>query len=97
MPAGGCYQYDAGFFHPKTMTIDGQLAIIGTTNFDIRSFMLHDELSLFFYSSEVAAEQDAIFERDIAASHEVVSEIYHGFGKLQRFWNALARLSSRLL
>jgi cardiolipin synthase len=94
---GRMFQYDAGFFHPKAMTIDGQLAVIGTTNFDIRSFMLHDELSLFFFSSEVAAEQDEIFERDVLASHEVLSEVYHDFGKVQRFRNALARLSSRLL
>ena len=33
--AGGhVFQYRAGFFHPKTMTIDGSVAVIGTTNFD---------------------------------------------------------------
>jgi cardiolipin synthase len=96
--AGGrMLQYDAGFFHAKAMTIDGQIAIIGTTNFDIRSFMLHDELSMFFYSAEIAAEQDAIFEQDILASHEVLPEHYQELGRIRRFRNALARLSSRLL
>jgi len=96
--AGGrMFQYDAGFFHAKAMTIDGEVAIIGTTNFDIRSFMLHDELSMFFYSAEVAAEQDAIFERDVVHCHEVLPEHYEGFGRIRRFRNALARLSSRLL
>ena len=46
--------YEAGFFHPKTMTVDGEIAVIGTTNFDIRSFELHDELSIFFYDRSIA-------------------------------------------
>ncbi|HSK48033.1 MAG TPA: phospholipase D-like domain-containing protein, partial [Coriobacteriia bacterium] len=96
--AGGkMLHYDAGFFHPKTMTIDGEVAVIGTTNFDIRSFVLHDELSIFFFSPEVAAEQNAVFDRDLVACHPILPEFYRSFGAPRRFGNALARLWSRLL
>jgi len=96
--AGGrVFQYQAGFFHPKTMTIDGSVAVIGTTNFDIRSFELHDELSIFFYDEGVAASQDAIFEEDLANSAEYTLEDAHDIGRLHRMRNAMARLSSRVL
>ena len=94
---GKVLQYRAGFFHPKTMTIDGSIAAIGTTNFDIRSFDLHDELSVFFYDEGVAASQDAIFEADLASSVEYTRADAHNIGRLQRMRNALARLSSRVL
>lgn len=96
--AGGrIFQYTAGFFHPKTMTIDGSVAVIGTTNFDIRSFELHDELSIVFYDAGVAASQDAIFEEDLARSVEYTRADARGIGRPQRLRNALARLSSRVL
>ncbi len=96
--AGGrVFQYRAGFFHPKTMTIDGSVAVIGTTNFDIRSFELHDELSIVFYDEDVAASQDAIFEEDLANSAEYTLADATGISRLQRLRNALARLSSRVL
>ncbi len=94
---GRVFQYQAGFFHPKTMTIDGSVAVIGTTNFDIRSFELHDELSIFFYDEGVAASQDAIYEEDLASSQEYTLDDAHSVGRLQRLRNALARLSSRVL
>jgi cardiolipin synthase len=94
---GQVFQYRAGFFHPKTVTIDGSVAAIGTTNFDIRSFDLHDELSIFFYDEGVAESQDAIFEEDLTKSVEYTLEDAHSISRLQRMRNALARLSSRVL
>ena len=96
--SGGCvWQYSAGFFHAKTMTVDGEIAIIGTTNYDIRSFALHDELSVVFYDAEMAAETDATFAEDTARCVEITLADVHSIGRLARMRNALARLSSRLL
>ena len=40
--AGGrVFIYDGGFLHAKTMTADGQVATVGSTNFDVRSFRLN--------------------------------------------------------
>jgi cardiolipin synthase len=96
--AGGrVLHYTAGFFHPKTLTVDGSVAFIGTTNFDIRSFSLHDELSIVFYDEGVAASQDAIFEEDLANSAEYTLEDTLAISRQQRLRNAMARLSSRVL
>ena len=89
--------YKAGFFHPKTMTIDGEVAVIGTTNFDIRSFELHDELSVFFYDRSIAEQLDTIFDADLASCTEVTLERVTRVKRGERMRNALARLSSRLL
>ena len=98
LEAGGTvYHYEAGFFHPKTMTIDGTVTVIGTANFDIRSFALNDELSLFFYDEAVTAQQDAIFEADIEKCRAVTAAEVAGLAGPVRLRNALARLGSRLL
>jgi cardiolipin synthase len=98
LDAGGAvYHYESGFFHPKTMTVDGVVTVIGTANFDIRSFSLNDELSIFFYDEGVAAAQDAIFDRDIEASRVITVEEIAGQPRPVRLRNALARLVSRLL
>jgi len=48
------YQYKGDILHAKTVTVDDDLAFLGTSNFDIRSFALNFEVDLIFYSqSEV--------------------------------------------
>jgi cardiolipin synthase len=98
LEAGGAvYQYEAGFFHAKTMTIDGAITVIGTANFDIRSFALNDELSLFFFDEGITAAQDAIFDKDIGSCRTVTAQEVADLARPVRLRNALARLVSRLL
>lgn len=98
LDAGGAVcQYEAGFFHAKTLTVDGSVAVIGTTNFDIRSFSLHDELSIFFYDEGVTAAQDAIFDTDVAACRALTAGEVDRLAWPVRLRNALARLISRVM
>lgn len=47
------YKYDdTAFIHCKVMIIDDQIATIGSTNFDIRSFDINHELSVILYSGQ---------------------------------------------
>ena len=94
---GDVLHYQAGFFHPKTLTIDGAVAFIGTTNFDIRSFALHDEISIVFYDQGVAESQDAIFDDDVTRCVALTYEQLRAISRPRRMRNALARLSSRML
>lgn len=95
LAGGRALQYDAGFMHAKTLTVDGRLSAVGTTNFDIRSFALHDELQVFFYDEGVTRRLDQDFERDALASMEVTLGALEAIGTLARFRNAFARLFSR--
>ncbi len=91
------YRYNKGFFHAKTMTIDGEMASIGTMNFDIRSLALHKELMAWFYDSRIALEHEAIFLEDLKECEEVTLEMIDGWSAGQRLRNATARLVSNLL
>jgi cardiolipin synthase A/B len=57
----GCrvWTYPAPFNHSKLMTIDGLWALVGSANWDIRSFRLNFELDLEVYHSGVTQEIDA--------------------------------------
>lgn len=58
--------YDKNFLHAKHLRVDESVAVIGTSNLDIRSFALNAELMLIVYdegvTSKLAAEQQRYFE-----------------------------------
>jgi cardiolipin synthase len=60
--------YDPRFLHAKHMTVDGTVALIGSTNIDIRSFALNAEASLLVYDPEVVGALEAVQARYLAAS-----------------------------
>jgi cardiolipin synthase len=91
------YLYKAGFLHAKTVTVDEDLSIIGTCNWDIRSIILHDEVVSVFYDGGVARAYAAQYEKDMAECEEVTPEYLAGLTGLQRFRNSVYRLFSRLL
>ena len=47
------YEYTPGFIHAKTCVADGRTALIGTINFDFRSFYLHFECGSLLYECSV--------------------------------------------
>lgn len=70
------YFYDKeAFLHAKYMIIDDQLATIGSTNFDMRSFYLNHEISAFIYgpSKTVATIVDQ-FNEDLSKSERVTQK-----------------------
>ncbi|MEW6356030.1 MAG: cardiolipin synthase [Planctomycetota bacterium] len=44
------YSYRLGFLHAKTLTVDDNFALMGTANYDIRSFKLDVEANFLIYS-----------------------------------------------
>lgn len=52
------YHYDeTAFLHCKLMIVDGKMATVGSTNFDIRSFQLNHEISVFLYGPSKSIDQ----------------------------------------
>lgn len=91
------YQYTAGFLHAKTVTVDDEVAILGTCNWDIRSLILHDEVVSVIHDRGIAVDHAGQFQKDLADCSEVVAD---GLGSLSgavRFRNSVYRLFSRLL
>ncbi len=62
------YRYEAGFLHQKTGLIDDNVALIGTANFDNRSFRLNFEVTAIIVDTDFAKEVEAMFEADFARS-----------------------------
>jgi cardiolipin synthase len=96
--AGGrVFRYQKGFFHSKTMTIDGSMAAIGTMNLDVRSLELHKELMVWFYDDDFAAAHEQVFLADMGECEEVTVAMLDALSWPQSFRDHAARLASNLL
>jgi cardiolipin synthase len=68
------YEYSPTMIHAKTLVIDGVWSVVGSTNFDNRSFGLNDEVNLAAFDENLAARITQDFERDRAESKPVSYE-----------------------
>lgn len=68
------YEYQPTMYHVKSMVVDGLWTSVGSTNFDSRSFSTNDEANLNVYDAGFAADQEAIFARDLKQSRRVTLE-----------------------
>ncbi len=67
----GIYEYQPTMMHAKTVVADGELLLVGSINFDPRSFALNAEFGVVMVSRRLAAETARAFEADIACSIRV--------------------------
>ena len=89
--------YEPRFLHAKHMTVDRSVALIGSTNIDIRSFALNCEASLLVYDERVARELEAVQARYIAASSVLEPAAWAARPLGQRVVQNSARLADSLL
>jgi len=67
-------EYQPGMIHAKILVADGACCIMGSTNFDSRSFDLNDEVNIVLIDPALALRLHADFERDVAVSRPVTYE-----------------------
>jgi cardiolipin synthase A/B len=91
------FTFEAGFLHAKTVTVDDELAVVGTCNWDIRSLILHDEVVAVFYDAAVTRTCAQQYERDLAHCGEYTSADLATVAAGARLRNHVCRLFSRLL
>lgn len=94
---GRVYIYDNGFLHSKTMVVDGEVATVGSTNFDRRSFSLNFESNAFIYSKDEAYKMEEIFSKDMNECHELTRDLYNERKFNIKVKEVIARLLSDLL
>lgn len=90
------HEYGPRLMHSKSLLCDDGLAIIGSANFDHRSFRLNFEISMLFRDRSVAGTLSQLLEGEFAASEPVHPQRHRQFWR-QRLPEALARLMSPLL
>ena len=64
--------YEKGFMHQKVMLVDDRLAIVGTVNFDNRSFRLNFEVTGAVADKGFAGELERMLLDDLSHSTELV-------------------------
>jgi cardiolipin synthase len=65
------YEYGPSMIHAKLMTVDGLWNVVGSTNFDHRSFALNDEVNLAVLDRQLAATIEADFFDDLKQSRKL--------------------------
>lgn len=86
-----------GFIHAKTLVVDDQIATIGTTNIDTRSFVLHFEINAFLYDEKTAVACRDIFLRDQRYCKEMTPARYEKRGVWNIMKEGFFRLFSRIM
>ena len=98
LDAGGrIYQYEAGFFHSKTIVVDDEICAVGTMNMDVRSLKLHKELMVWVFDQGFAHQVRDSFVEDMEHCHLVTMEDVLSVGRVAHFRHQAARLFSNVL
>jgi cardiolipin synthase len=85
--------YRPHFLHAKLLTIDDDIALLGSTNMDIRSFALNAEINLLTYDQQVVESLKKIQESYFANSELLTHE---GWAKRSAFAR-IAQNTARLM
>ena len=77
------YRYTPGFVHAKSVMVDREVALVGSTNMDYRTFQLHYECAVLLY--HMPAVEDLLEEivgnilDEYDAEEEYISALEDGF------------------
>jgi cardiolipin synthase len=89
--------FDHFLLHAKNVSIDGELAIVGSSNVDLRSFQLNEEVSLLLLDQQSVAKLEAVQRGYIEGSEQVRLDSWVKRGHFVMVAENLARLVSPLL
>jgi cardiolipin synthase len=81
------FEYEGGLLHAKTLTLDGEVTLIGSANMDRRSFELNYENNILFYDTALTAELRQRQQSYIAKSHPVTGDTVADWTWHRQLWN----------
>jgi cardiolipin synthase len=81
------FEYVGGLLHTKSLTVDGEITLIGSANMDRRSFELNYENNMLVHDAAVTAEMRARQEAYIASANEVTLDEVDAWPFSRRLWN----------
>jgi cardiolipin synthase A/B len=80
------------FDHTKLCTVDGEWSLIGSSNWDARSFRLNFEFDLEIIDRDFTAKQDGLIDQRIASGRRITPDMLAAEPLWLRLRNAAARL-----
>jgi cardiolipin synthase len=81
------FEYEGGLLHTKSLTLDGEITLIGSANMDRRSFELNYENNILFYDPALTVEMRRRQDTYIASSHPVTEDMVAGWPMHRRLLN----------
>lgn len=91
------YFYQKGFIHAKILLIDDLLSMVGTANFDYRSFYQNFEINALLYDKETTLDMIQQFEKDKTDSEKLNLSKWRKRPINQKLFESLARLYAPLI
>ncbi|MCA9019581.1 MAG: cardiolipin synthase, partial [Planctomycetaceae bacterium] len=76
-----------GLLHTKSLTLDGEITLIGSANMDRRSFDLNYENNILFYNPALTENVRERQQEYLASSKEITAEAVANWSIARRFWN----------
>ena len=89
--------YREHLMHAKHLSFDDQIAVIGSSNLDLRSFLLNEEISLIVYDPSVVAALRCIQDRYFSESDELTLETWRCRRRITKVLENTARLVDSVL
>lgn len=86
------YGYKPGIFHGKVMKIDNSLLMIGTSNFDSRSFHLTDEINCYIYDQEFISSVEPKLQNEFHQTFQVTEKYLNNLSWKDRMKERIAKL-----
>jgi cardiolipin synthase len=81
------HEYEGGLLHTKSLTLDGEVTLIGSANMDRRSFDLNYENNILFYDPELTAVMQQRQAQYLAHSRRVEPNEVAAWPVSRRLWN----------
>ena len=91
------YRYkDPILLHSKHITVDDDIAVIGSSNMDIRSFILNLEVTLVCYAPSVVADLRKVEALDLSRCNQVTLQEWQNRPTKEKFYENISRLTAAL-
>jgi cardiolipin synthase A/B len=81
------FEYTGGLLHTKSLTLDGEITLIGSANMDRRSFDLNYENNILLYDPTLTAAMRGRQQDYISRSRPVSKQEVAAWPISQRLWN----------
>lgn len=82
--------------HSKFITVDGDIATVGSSNLDIRSFLLDLEVTLISYDPKVVSSLIKVEDQYLSKSKQITLSEWRARSRYQNLKDNIARLTSAL-
>jgi cardiolipin synthase A/B len=82
--------------HSKHITVDDDIAVIGSSNMDIRSFILNLEVTLVCYAPSVVADLRKVEAVDLSRANQVTLQEWENRSTGEKFNENISRLTAAL-